>query len=411
MKIKIALVGDIAPTKAHRYSLKNNLSELLGTVHIRLGNLEIPIFHGSLIGREKSGPSLYGDENHESIISRFSILSLANNHIMDYGLPGLESTLRICERYHIETVGAGTNLSKAKSPKIIDIGNKKIAILSCCETQFGIATTDCPGVAPISYSIFKQIRDLKNIVDLIIISIHGSLEMSPWPSPKWQELLRSFIDEGATIVHGHHSHVPQGYEKYKNGFIFYGLGNFLVDPKRWKRTKNTLWSIMPIVNISENNITVEIESVVIKKVNNIIEVRLSSKGEKELHIKYLDKVNIAIKDMTLLNEIWQEISIRMYNSYYSILLGHTNTSNSLTIRGKIGYCLKDIKKALSRFNIVVKSSNEYTQKETSLLWLMFACESHRDIISTALGILSGEIPDRRTNQTKLLVDEIMQLNT
>lgn len=410
MNIKIALVGDIAPTKAHRYSLNNNLSELLGRAHIRLGNLEIPIFHGSLQARKKSGPSLYGNENHENIISKFSILSLANNHIMDYGLPGLESTLKICERCYVQTVGAGTNLSIAKSPKIIDIGNKKIAILACCETQFGIATTDRPGVAPFSYSIFKQIRDLKNIADLIIISIHGSLEMIPWPSPKWQELLRSFINEGATIVHGHHSHVPQGYEMYKNGLIFYGLGNFLVDPRRWKRTKNTLWSILPIVNIYENNVTVEIESVVVKKVNNRIEVCLSSEGEKERHIKYLDKVNTAIKDICLLNGIYQEISIRIFNGYYRNILGITNASNCLTVRGKIEYCLKDMKKALSRFN-KVKSFNEITQKETLPLWLMFACESHRYVISTALGIINGEISDRRTNQTRLLVDEMIQLNT
>jgi poly-gamma-glutamate synthesis protein (capsule biosynthesis protein) len=113
----------------------------------------------------------------------------------------------------------------------------RIGVLGRCETQFGIALQR-PGAAALDPTLYESIRKLKSEVDVVVLSVHGAAEMVPWPSPQWQDLLRSFVDCGADIVHGHHSHIPQGYEVYQGKIIFYGLGNFLVNPADWL-THNT----------------------------------------------------------------------------------------------------------------------------------------------------------------------------
>ena len=403
MTINIILLGDICSCKNSKFNINTDASLLLF-------NLETPIIKEEASAIKKAGPHLFSKELVLPVVNTESplVANLANNHIMDYGDEGLKNTLAECSKKNVFVIGAGENLEQARLPIIIEVNSKKIGIIGCCETQFGISTPWKSGVASIGPGIYSAIRDLKDKVDVIIISIHGASEMSPWPSPGWQDLLRSFIDAGADMVHGHHSHVPQGYEEYNDGLIFYGLGNFVVDPKIWKDQPNTLWSIVPKINVASEKLKYLITTSIISEDNdNSILVTCSNSEEFGKHKKYLEICNKPLNDKKLLTALWQEVSIRMYYLHYANYLNFPEGNQeweTLGIRNRLKSFLVGIREGIEGKKYLATKS---TQSELLLWYVLFACESHRNSIATALGVLSGELDDMRTYETRALADEMM----
>lgn len=395
------LFGDFTSCKNLEFNISTNASLLLF-------NLEAPIIKKEAFAIKKAGPHLSSNNLVLPITNlKSTIANLANNHIMDYGYEGLKNTLIECSKKSVLVVGAGENLDKARTPLVIEINNKKIGIIGCCETQFGTSTHWKPGVAGLGPWIYSAIRDLKNRVDLIIISIHGASEDSLWPSPEWQELLQSFIDGGANIVHGHHSHVPQGFEEYNGGIIFYGLGNCVVDPKIWKDRANTLWSIIPDINVANEKLEFQINTSVISEDDgNSILIRKSNSEEFENHKKYLEICNKPLNDKKLLTALWQEVSVRMYYLHYAKYLNFPEGNQEwkkLGIRKRVKLFFVRLKEGIKGNKYFLTKS---TQNELLLWYHLFACESHKDSIATALGILGGELEDMRTDETQKLVDKM-----
>jgi poly-gamma-glutamate capsule biosynthesis protein CapA/YwtB (metallophosphatase superfamily) len=228
------LAGDYIPKqKAVRLDL------LPGTI---LANLEGPILGDHLPAPSpKAGPNLYSRACETD--GRSFIFALANNHMMDYGVEGVESTKAVLTKAGIPFCGAGANLEDARQPLIVEEDGKKIGIISCCERQFGCAEADRPGVAEKGLWLFEAVRQLKPRTDFVIVSCHAAFEHAPFPSPRLREFYHLLIDAGADVIHGHHSHVPQGWESYHNGVIFYGMGNFVVDPAGWNFCEHHCWSI------------------------------------------------------------------------------------------------------------------------------------------------------------------------
>lgn len=397
--MNILLLGDIVSQPKFKSSIDIDASLLLL-------NLEAPIIKKKVPAIKKAGPHLSSREFVLPVNSGSTIVAnLANNHIMDYGSEGLRDTLTECNEKNILVVGAGENLDEARLPLIIEINNKKIGIIGCCEIQFGISTPWKSGVASLGPWIYSAIRDLKNRVDLIIISIHGALEDFPLPSPEWQELLRSFVDEGANIIHGHHSHVPQGFEEYNGGIIFYGLGNCVVDPKKWKNRANTLWSIIPEINIANDNLEYHINtSVILECGDNSTSVRKSNSDEFVNHMKYLEMCNKPLNDKKLLTALWQEVSIRMYYLYYAKYLNFPEGNQKLGIKKCVKSFLVRIRVGIEGKSVFFKKS---TQNELLLWYVLFACENHRHSIATTLGVLSGEIEYMCTDEIRALADEMI----
>lgn len=368
-----------------------------------IGNLETPLVSDTFNIRPKSGPTLRGSPlllNHLRNYLSPITFNLANNHIMDFGECGLRNTIDLCRKSEICTFGAGLNLNQAQAPLIMNIDGYKIAFVGCCETQFGTANVNRAGVNPVNSRINKMIRDLSQIVDIVIVSIHGAAEMCPWPSPSWQDLLRSFVDAGAKIVHGHHSHVPQGYECYNGGLIAYGLGNFVVDPKAWKVHANTLWSLTIIADLFDPAEMFSIYTNIVEDNGNKVSVRHMTDEESKEQAVYLSKCNEALKSRPLLEGLWQEAAVRMFNLWFSDRFGYRMHSTCKNRFRVLYRCSRD----------VICPSNP--TKEQLLYWYhLFACESHIDTISTAFGLLSGEHDDFRTAETCKLVDEMMPWST
>lgn len=391
------LVGDWAPG--------NKQVRLISDATILLSNLEYPVLplaHSFDI-RLKAGPNLFSSEL-PSEAGQF-VLTLANNHIMDYGLPGLISSLELIRERGFKACGAGNNIHEARRPIIVEDNGVKVGIIACCEAQFGVASLNSAGVAEFGPWVYNAISDLHKEVDAVIVSCHAAVEDSPWPSPYIRELYHSYIDAGAAVVHGHHAHVPQGYEKYGEGFIFYGMGNFAVDPVKWNDYPNGLWSIGAEIDFRSKPIDCILLTFQMRHQpdSDTIVIEESNDEEKTVHKNYLELCNHPLHDPDLFEALWQEVALRVYYHHGAEYMRFSAPS----ISGRyelIRKGLSILKGALLNRNV---PSSPPSQGEYLLWYHMVACESHRQMLATALGVLGGELKDLRSEETRQLADEMM----
>ncbi len=159
----------------------------------------------------------------------FDVVSLANNHIMDFGADALFETFEHLEKNNIKGIGAGKDLSASRKPALFEANGIKIAFLAYAFTfpLHFYAEQDKPGSAPgVPEFIEKDIKKAKQKNDVVIVSFHWGAELMTEPKEYQINMGHNAIDWGASIVLGHHPHVLQGIEQYKNGLIAYSLGNF-----------------------------------------------------------------------------------------------------------------------------------------------------------------------------------------
>jgi poly-gamma-glutamate synthesis protein (capsule biosynthesis protein) len=371
--------------------------------HVFLANLEGPVLPSdhTCLPIPKAGPHLFSCEFPDR--TRF-VFALANNHIMDFGVRGLEETLKSLNARGIRSCGAGKDIDAARRPIIVHDKGVDVGIISCCEAQFGVSRRGAAGVAEFGPWIYRVIRQLRAKVDAVIVSVHAAIEDSPWPSPYIRELYHSFIDAGATIVHGHHSHVPQGYESYGEGVIFYGMGNYAVDPDKWRDAPNGLWSLGAEIDFAAKPLRWRPLTFVIRQRTDLNTVMIEEIAlEKQLMMMgYLELCNRPLKNPELLEALWQEVSLRSYYYYGAAYMGF-HVPFLMKLRACVRKHMLTIKRMASdRAKPIHPARSDY------LIWYhMIACESHRQMLVTALGVLCGEIRDFRTDESRLLADEML----
>ncbi|MEC5308364.1 CapA family protein [Bacillus thuringiensis] len=176
----------------------------------------------------------------------FTMLNLANNHMMDFNSKGLQETLQVLQENKLNYVGAGNNLIDAKKINYQNINGIKIASLGFTDAiaPGAVATTNKAGVLSMNPDNFvEQIREAKDPkkgnADLVIVNVHWGEEYDTKVNQRQQSLAKALVDAGADIIIGHHPHVLQSFEIYKNSIIFYSLGNFIFD-QGWTRTKDSI---------------------------------------------------------------------------------------------------------------------------------------------------------------------------
>lgn len=193
------------------------------------------------------------------------VVSLANNHVFDYGDSAFIETLETLDKAGIEHVGAGMNIEEALTPVILDVNDQRIAFLGFATVfpVMGMASHDRPGVAAVrnkivyefdsprlptdirpGYSTLPKIyevpmaddvRRMKDSIkhakeesDIVVVSIHWGREYEDTPNEGQRTLGHRMIDAGADLVIGHHPHTAQAIEIYKGKHLFYSLGNFMM---------------------------------------------------------------------------------------------------------------------------------------------------------------------------------------
>lgn len=154
-------------------------------------------------------------------------VTLANNHVFDYGTAGLFDTIKYLDESGVDHVGAGKNLDEARKPIIKTVMGKKIFFLAY--GNYSPAGKNSPGVAYRDSSIvIEDIQKAKrNGADIIVVNFHWGIERQPEPEKVERKLAHMAIDNGADVIIGHHPHVTQPVEMYKGKIIAYSLGNFI----------------------------------------------------------------------------------------------------------------------------------------------------------------------------------------
>ena len=156
----------------------------------------------------------------------FSMLTLANNHIMDCGAIGLLETIEALDEAGIYHAGAGRNLAEALQPAFVTVKNITVGLVSFC---YGPpAGRSSPGAAFYDHKLMrKTLKAARTEADLVIAALHDGLEYSDVPPLTTRNRLRFLAENGADIVVGHHPHVLQGLEWHNSVPIAYSLGDFL----------------------------------------------------------------------------------------------------------------------------------------------------------------------------------------
>jgi poly-gamma-glutamate capsule biosynthesis protein CapA/YwtB (metallophosphatase superfamily) len=164
------------------------------------------------------------------------VVSVANNHALDFGADAFGDTLRALDAERIAYAGGGAEDRAAHAPAIVTRNGLRIAFLGYVlpftsrpsfSTLEWAATAQRPGLA---IGTPRQVRDdvaaARSVADLVVVMVHGGVEYRPRPNSAQRELAQAAVDAGASLVLGHHPHVLQGYARRGNTLVAYSLGNF-----------------------------------------------------------------------------------------------------------------------------------------------------------------------------------------
>ena len=159
------------------------------------------------------------------------VVSLGNNHTMDFGTEGLEDTLAALAEAGVLHSGAGRNAADARLPVTVERNGLKIAFLSYNEiVEATFAGPETAGVAMADQpSIEADVEAALGLAQVVVVSLHAGIEYTDQPGEQQRRLAMAAIDAGAALVLGHHAHVFQGWQAYNGGVIAWGLGNFVFD--------------------------------------------------------------------------------------------------------------------------------------------------------------------------------------
>ncbi len=166
------------------------------------------------------------------------VVSLANNHSKDYGTQAFLDTMTNLKAQGIAWCGAGNNAAEAYSPAVLNAHGVKVAFLAFTNIvpdgwPAGTTTPGC-AVGSSADKVARTVADAKtkSKADFVIVSFHWGIELATSPGGEQRSLAHAAVDAGADVVLGHHPHVVQGFEVYKNRLIAYSLGNFVFAPPR-----------------------------------------------------------------------------------------------------------------------------------------------------------------------------------
>lgn len=326
-EVTIFIGGDFCPIGRNATLINKGIfDEILGDMYSSMQdvdlcilNLESPLTQSN-DAISKSGPNIKANPNAINLLNHagVNLLTLANNHIMDFGIKGLSDTMEICKAHNIDTVGAGLNKSQNSQPYSKEIYGKKLVILNFAENEFNkIGEAGANTINLIDN--YKQIQHAKKSADFLMVIVHGGREHYQLPTPDVRERYRFFADSGADLIVAHHPHCYSGYEIYKDTPIFYSLGNFLFDYKRKYQKGNWTECFALKLRIQDNK-KIDFELIPFfqgREFGSGIELM---KGDEELkfrkRIRELNKIIVNDKEFY---KKWEQYIETQKKAYISIL--------------------------------------------------------------------------------------------
>lgn len=315
MKIRLMFTGDFCSRNPKNIQISDRLNDIMKTCDIKCLNFEAPLARGTL--KSPNGNKLIQSDDSPTWVENndFNLISLANNHMFDYGEEGLLATKNAFKKS--ATIGAG-NWNEVYEVKYITVKGIKIGFFSGTSGDFASLKDDWTdkqkiGCAWINHKeVNGIIKSTKKQCDYLIVLSHGGIEFMDVPLPEWRDRYRELIDMGADAIIGSHPHVPQGTEKYKDRPIFYSLGNFFFDSNSSKKPLYWDNGILAVLEMEDG--LINYKSVPIIKNGDLLEVDKSEDTNE--HLKYLTE--ILIDDKKYIEKVNSEV-LRLYKKYLNWL--------------------------------------------------------------------------------------------
>lgn len=325
----VSFWGDVAPCREYSSQFCDinarpfsGIETVLAEMEFSICNLECPLYTGShpIL---KIGPNLKGplESAAHLVQAGFSAVGLSNNHIMDYGIEGLVSTIKQCESAELSCVGAAENASNARAVLYRETSSGMIAVIAISDAEFSEARQNMAGAASLDFiETSKQITEARSLADFVFVYFHGGIELYQLPSPELKRACRFFVEQGADAVVCHHPHVIGPIEIYNNSPIFYSLGNLIFDhpnpPAGWAEGYGVAFSL--------NKESKQIESFTlipysqsatqlgVSRMNNVEESKFEDSLQALIHIN---------NDEQMYQENWRtyvaSVSSRLIGTLYS----------------------------------------------------------------------------------------------
>lgn len=327
-----------------------------------VANLELPLTD-STEKSIKTGPCLKGKPTDIAVLKQAGLhaVSLANNHILDYGAQGLLDTLAAAQKEAFPIFGAGKTADEAAQPMFVTIKDWRVGFLSFGEEEFNIAYNDKPGANLFDpYRSLEQIQEAKANCDYLIVLYHGGIEHFEYPSPLLQRKCRAMIRAGADLVLCQHSHCIGTEERYLEGTILYGQGNAIFGRRKTQRWNTGL---LVTVDLTEADKTVSYRAFE-AGVNGICFV--SEENNQEI-LQRMAKQSECLSDAAALKNQWDRFCHTQAPEYLPTLFCWGK------VRGKLNRMLKGkpIKHLISR-------------KRKMVAMNLVRCDAHRDVVQTIL---------------------------
>jgi len=294
MTIKIGILGDFILNQ--NLSIDPKIGELLNSTDFNVANLEAPFIEDQYLSKNKFG--LFQKTENCEILKALNIkvVSLANNHIGDFGIEGFQKTIQILNNENIAFFGAGANFNEAIKSCIIELKDKKIAFNGFMMKFFTnkyFANKNKFGVN--KFEIKNIINELKNTTaDYKIIFNHWNIEYEDYPEPVMKYFSEKII-QNCNIILGSHPHCIQGIQSCNSKPIFYSLGNFAMPNVKYGEMTLTPYpkkcykAFFTILNLSDNNIDYQIYPITMNA--DCTNIKLAESTEKENIINLISKIS------------------------------------------------------------------------------------------------------------------------
>ena len=262
--VTLAAGGDVKTGHAPLASAFAHILEPLRSAHIRFAQVERLYSNRGTFQFQSLAEKLEVRQPPENASAfkavPFDVLSIASNHVGDWGPEAIEDTVEAFRAIGIPTIGAGHTIAQAREPVFIERDGLRVAFLGYCSVllpQYW-ATDTRAGCAPMRAHTFyepyeyqpgspariltvphaedlaqlvEDVRKARREADHVVVSLHWGLHYIAYPLQYQTVVAHAAIDAGACAILGHHPHQPQGAEVYRGGIILYSLGNLAVHPR------------------------------------------------------------------------------------------------------------------------------------------------------------------------------------
>ena len=359
--MKILIVGDFCPRgRVSKLIEKDKGVELFAPDVLQkikesnyaIVNFECAVADANSKPISKCGPNLRCSAKAVKVLKEagFHCATLANNHFRDFGDEGVAMSIKAFNENGLEYCGGGLNIEEAEKVFYKRLDDGILAVINVCENEFSIATSTRAGSAPLeTVRVFHKIKEARQKSDYVLVIIHGGHEHYQLPSPRMKELYRFLIEVGADAVVNHHQHCYSGYEFFNGKPIVYGLGNFLFDhPKQRK----SIWNegYMAILEFSQSS--VKLEQIPYIQCDDEANVRLMNEMEHKRFDDNIEQFNVIISDK---NKLEQEMRVFVESRKRSVLGVFTPYMNeyvrAAASRHWLPYCLPK-SKVLAMINYI-----------------------------------------------------------